>query len=184
MKRLVAGLPLAALAALAACGPASPPSAPTTAATSGSASSPPASSLPKEKEEATPKGEGVEQAAKAFFEALAAGDCKGARERSMSFDEMASMSKKATDRAEYDASLGDQIERLCHELSGRGIKIVETKVHHRRTATVAENPEKVKRDVELAAISAVFELDGTRQELLPLTFVKVGPTWKFTTKNS
>jgi hypothetical protein len=163
-------------ALLCACGPSEPPVAPVAPLAGADDSSP---------KKGTPSiEEPPEDAARAFFEAIASGDCKGARGRTITFDEMTKLSKKATDRAEYDAEIAQQIEELCHDYANRDIRVLAAQVLLRKTATVAEAPSKLKIDVELARMGVSYKVDGETLESRPLTFVKVGRVWKYTTKDA
>jgi hypothetical protein len=179
MKRL---LPLTLLVAcFVACGSASPPVAQVGDAPKEVKESRP---QPIEKDTEKEKEESVEDAAMAFFQAVVAGDRKAALARTITFDEMNAMTKKVFDRASYESEITDQVERLCQELANKNVKVKSARVVRRRTATVAENPEKVKVDVELAAMGITFEHEGQTREAPTFSFIKVGASWKFTTRNA
>ncbi len=171
---------------LAACASAPPPSRPATEVRIEHPASgdplPPAP--PADPPRSIADASSPQNAARAFFAALLAGDRAGARALALSFDEMSAISKKVTDRARFDRELTDFIERRIAELSGRAITLADAKTDVQLTVPAAKNPEKLHVDVELARVTLMLQVDGTTHSTLPLTFLKTAAGWRFSTKSS
>lgn len=125
-----------------------------------------------------------ELAANAFYDAIRRGDRAQALGLCLSFDEMSTFSKKVTDRAAFDREVEDYVDRLIRELAGKELRLIGIMLVGKKTSTVAENPEKVKRDVEIAWVEVSVDHEGAVRKFPAFTFLEVDGAWKLSTRRS
>lgn len=97
---------------------------------------------------------------------------------SLTHAELSAISNKSIEKTDYDEELASVIESLARE--GRenpGGKLVSAKVAQRKTLPVGE---KVKREIEIAAVVLVVEDKGEKHEGMPMFFVRLDTGWRFT----
>ncbi|HUJ57482.1 MAG TPA: hypothetical protein VLX92_03290 [Kofleriaceae bacterium] len=162
---------LLAAVALVACG--DPRPAPPTAAAP--AAPPPASA---------PATAGAVEPAMTLMRALIACDKAAARAGVISFDEASALSKRTGDRADYEAELTDFIDGRCREFKDGGAKLVGARVVKTRHVAVADEPDRLVRDLDVAWVQYRFEMDGKTDDAgPPLLFVATDHGWKLSIKD-
>ncbi len=120
----------------------------------------------------------VEAVAMRWGRAALGGNRAEAIALSLTHAELSAISNKSIEKADYDEELASVIDGLARE--GRENptgKLVSTKVAQRKTLPVSE---KVKREIEIAAVVLVVEDKGEKHEGMPMFFVRIDAGWRFT----
>lgn len=92
---------------------------------------------------------------------------------------MGAISKRIVDRADFDRATDETIERLTRELSGEQVHIVAVELSWRKSVTAVENPDRLKRGVEVASVHVSIDWGASvHHEFDDLTLVETGAAWK------
>jgi hypothetical protein len=142
---------------------------------------PPAAAAP---EATAPADTKVEDVAVRLGSAWAACDRPTALALSLSYEDLVALTRKEVDRAEFERDTRDFLEQRCRELAEAGAKVVGAQVtkmeHHAR----ADDPERLKQDVDAAFVQLVFEHDGERAARgVPLLFLRTPHGYRFSMKH-
>ena len=145
----------------------------------GCGSSEPARTPPPEPKTA-PIAITVEDVAMRFATAALAGDRATALSLTLTFDEMTKLSKKALERADWDAEIKDLLDKLAKEGAGYGGTITGAKVVKTRSLDPATD-EKVRQRTDVAIVQlTVMEKDGEgHASPFPWFFVRTAAGWKY-----
>jgi hypothetical protein len=100
---------------------------------------------------------------------------------SMTFDQMAELTTKVVDRASYDEELQSFITKSAREArENPGFTVVGARVAETKKLPPGE---KLKREIELAAVVVVVEQNGEKHDApFPLFFIRTAAGWRFTPK--
>lgn len=116
-----------------------------------------------------------------FMRAVVACDLQAALVQSMTFEEVAAATFKASTRSEWDDELKGFVGGLCNELKGHAVKVVSAKV--KQSQHLNADGEKRRRDLDVALVSVTADVEGRIRDLgPPLAFIKTDRGWKFTPK--
>jgi hypothetical protein len=186
-----------AVAPLAAPPPSAPP--PTTAALSaaplagegppvvigGPAVPPPAARSPAPPLVAPPpSGESVEDVATRIGVAWAVCDKSTALALSLSYEDVTAMTRKTIDRVEWDHDTHEFMDERCREFGEAHARVVGAKQVRTERHLQAEDPDRLKMDVQTAFVQLVVEHDGQREERgLPLLFILTPHGFRFAAKH-
>ena len=143
---------------------------------------PPSNTAPAAKPAAT--DDKVEDVAVRFARAALSGDRATAMSLTLTFDEMAKLSNKARDRADYDAEVNHLLDKLAKEGAEFGGAITGAKVVQTESLDPATD-EKVLQKIEFAVVEiTVKEADGREHAApFPWFFLKAaGAGWKYSPK--
>jgi hypothetical protein len=123
----------------------------------------------------------VEDTAMRFVRAALSGDRATARALVLTADEVMALSNKA-DRAEWNATVEDTLDRLQREGAGAaGFTVTKAEVVKRKTLTPGVD-EKVKREVEVAMVSVVVADASGREHATAWLFFQTAAGWKLSPK--
>ncbi len=120
----------------------------------------------------------VEDVALRWGRAALGGNRAEAIALSLTHTELSAISNKSIEKADYDEELASVIDGMARE--GRENptgKVVSAKVAQRKTLPAGE---KVKREIEIAAVVLVVEDKGEKHEGMPMFFVHLDAGWRFT----
>jgi hypothetical protein len=164
---------------LLACSPAAAPSA----AVEPAKPSTPSHDAPPPPASADTASASVEDAAMAFISALERCQKREVLARSITYEELTSMTKKEVERKEFDAEISDFVDARCHELAAPHPKFVGVNVVERKHLVASES-EKIKRDVDAAIVRYVTEEDGKKTPRgITFIFFLTDAGWKFSPKH-
>jgi hypothetical protein len=170
------------LALVVACGSAVPVSAPVTA--SGLHPSAPATSVPTVAQAPPAEVGDVEEIATRLGAAWAACDRDAALALSLSYEDVVAMTRKEVDRAEWEGDTRAFMEERCRELGEAHATVVGAKIVKNERHPRAEDPERLKMDVDAVYVQLVFEVDGRREQRgLPLLFLATAHGYRFAAKH-
>lgn len=126
----------------------------------------------------------AEDAARRFYEAMVAADVEGMRAVAITHEEMAALSNNAPPPTEYEELLEAFLQDRARELreAPPGTKLADVVVKNRQTLRAAES-EKLKKDVEIARVAPVLEVNGERREGMPLLFLRTGQGFRMSIRD-
>jgi hypothetical protein len=122
----------------------------------------------------------LEDVAVAFAKAALSGDRETARSLALTHEQLAELATRAPDRATYDQELAAFLDKAA--LDNADNPLPEGQIVSARVVETHRVPpgDKVKREVELAAVYLVVERDGQRSDSnLPFFFIRTADGWRF-----
>lgn len=108
-------------------------------------------------------------------------DKKSARAIMVSFDELVAVTTHVNEpREEYDHEVDEFLDQRCQEFAGANAKFVGAKVMQSKHLLQKDDPERLKRDVDIAFVRYLRDVDGTPQPAsLPFIFLRTDRGFKF-----
>jgi hypothetical protein len=128
-----------------------------------------------------PNEPAVEAVAMSLLAAFQNCDKKSARAIMVSFDELVAVTTHVNEpREDYDHEVDEFLDQRCKEFSGANVKFVGAKVMQSKHLLQNDDPERLKRDVDIAFVRYLREVDGTPQPAsLPFSFLRTDHGFKF-----
>ena len=102
---------------------------------------------------------------------------------SLSYDEVVTFTKKDVDRKEWERDTRDLTDHMCREFAEAHAHILTAKVVRTEHHDPAEDPERLKTDVDVSFVQFVVEKDGEASLRGELPFIRTDHGFKFMAKH-